>query len=279
LKFQVKIILAFTLVMSVILFYMNITIINFVSEIKADIIIEKKNSPNLEEFLELQFDEYLKNMILWELLLVLTLMLILHKIVDYMTKRENQYKDFLELVLLIVSHRFGNFLAAQRGNIDILKTKHDQRALDRLEKSYNFLHDDINRIMDNINRFKEFSPIKEKINLKHILEKVLNVMTISRPLKIFSENVTIYGNSQIIENIILSLFENAVKYSKESIKIRLTTSYLAIRNDVSPSDVSYSHKKGSGIGLKIAEALANKEGYKIKYRLKNDHFIVLFKFR
>lgn len=268
-KFQIKIIVAFSLVLALILFYLNTMVINFLDYLKEDYMLQPFSK---KEFVEKRFMEYVKNVLLWEFLLVLSLMLILYKIIERMLKQEKEYKDFLELIVLLISHKFGNFLASVRGNIEILKISHDRKAIERLEKSYNFLQEEFQRIQDSITRFKEVSDTKERINLKEIIERNLSLLTpVSRVILNLKE-VSITANRNAVENIVFSLMENAVKYSKERIQIRLSKNCLAIRNDIADTE------HGSGIGLKIAESLAKKQGFKLKYRAKGKNYIAVLKF-
>ncbi|WP_353685903.1 hypothetical protein [Thermodesulfovibrio sp. 3462-1] len=268
-KFQIKIIIVFSLALALILFYLNTVILNFLDSFKEDYVLQSLTEKN---FIEQKFQEYVKNVLLWEFLLVLSLMLILYKIIEKMLKQEREYMDFLELILLNISHKFGNFLATHKGNIEILKIKYDKKAIQRLETSYNYIHNDFCKILETINRFKSFSSNKEKVNLKEIVEKNLSIFEINKKLLINLKDVFIYTNRQMLDNIVFSLIENAIKYSSETIHIRLTKNFLAIRNDISEKE------KGSGVGLKITEALVKKQEFKLKYRAKENKFIVVLKF-
>ncbi len=261
--------------MGIILFYLNTVVINFFDSVKEEYILQtfdKKEMKN-KEFIEKKFQEYVRDVLLHEFLLVLSLMLILYKIIDRMIRQERDYKDFLELILLTISHKFGNFLATQQGNIEILKIRHDERALQRLQTSYNYIQSDFYKVLETIRRFKEFSSNTEKINLKPIIEKDISLFDMSNIRLILNlQDTYIYANRQIIENIIFSLLENAIKYSNGKIHIRLSKNLLAIRNNIA------QEQKGSGIGLKITEALAKKQGFKLKCRVKKDNFIAVVKF-
>jgi signal transduction histidine kinase len=231
-----------------------------------------KKDIQTKEFIEQKFHKYVRDVLLWEFLLVLGLMLILYKIIDKMLRQERDYRDFLELIILTISHKFGNFLAAQKGNIEILKGGYDPGAIRRLELSQTYMQEDFHKILEIINSFKEMKTEKEKLNIKEIVERTLSVFETSSKLTVNMKDVSINANRQIVENIIYNLLENAVRYSKERIHIRLSKRYLAIRNDISQKE------KGSGVGLKIAEALAKKEGFTIQYHTKGESFIVFLKF-
>lgn len=273
-KFQIKIIITFSLSLAVILFYLNTMVINFIDYMKEDLILQLQDKRAFikRDFIENKFQEYVMNVLLWEFLLVLSLMLILYKVIERITKQERDYEEFLELILLTLSHKFGNFLAVHRGNIEILKIRKDERALQRLEKSYNYMQEDLNKVIDTINRFKEASFEREKINLRNLIDSFLSLLETEKKILISTKDFFVYANRANLENIIFSLLENAFKYSKERIHIKVCKNFLAIRNDI------YETERGSGIGLKLAQALAKKEGFKIKYRAKGDSFILILKF-
>lgn len=255
------------MILTIILFYMNTVVISFMDSFK-----EEYASLTEKDFIEQKIQEYVKNILLWEFLLVLSLMLILYKIIERMLRQEKDYMDFLELILLTISHKFGNFLAAYKGNIEILKTRYDEKAIQRLDSSYTYIQNDFYKVLESIKHFKSFSASKEKINLKETVEKNLSMFEINRKLTMNLKDVFIYANRQIVDNIIFSLIENAIRYSSEKIHIRLSRFCFAVRNDISEKE------KGSGVGLKITEALAKKQGFKLKYRAKENKFIVVLKF-
>lgn len=274
-KFQIKIILATTLVLISVLFYLNTMVINYMEDVREDLLSKayEKDKPTQRDFVDKRIHEYIFNVLLWEFLLVLALMLILYKVINRMTRQEREYREFLELLLLTISHKFGNLLAAQKGNIDILKVKYDQKAIERLEKTYDFIREDLNSILVYIERFKDLSSEREEINLRELIKKCLNLQDEKKEIFFRERDVYLYANRQILENIIIPLLENAAKYSDGRIFIRLTKKYLAIRNKISITD------RGAGIGLKIAEKLAEKQGFKLLYRGKEDYFISILKFK
>lgn len=244
-------------------------VISFMDFFKEEFALQSLTKKN---FIDQKFQEYVKDILLWEFLLVLSLMFILYKIIERMLKQEKDYIDFLELILLTISHKFGNFLASHKGNIEILKIRYDERAIQRLENSYNYIQNDFYKVLETINRFKSFSASKEKVNLKELIEKNLSMFEINRKLTLNLKDVFIYANRQIVDNIVFSLIENAIRYSSEQIHIRLSRVCLAIGNDITEKE------KGSGVGLKITEALAKKQGFKLKYRAKENKFIAVLKF-
>ncbi|HQA03692.1 MAG TPA: hypothetical protein PKZ17_03015 [Thermodesulfovibrio thiophilus] len=269
-KFQIKIIVSFSVVLALILFYINYMMVTYLDVNQGRLFSQSIDKTTEQEKIKLmdQIKEFLTEVLLWEFLLVLSLMFILYQVINRLTKHERDYKNLLELILLTVSHKFGNFITIQKGNIELLKITHDEKAINRLESSYNYFQEDFYRIVDTIKSFKNIGIQKEKINLKVIIEKHLELINTDKSIIKNLKDVYIYANKQNIDNIVFFLLENAFKYSDERIHIRLTKKMLAIRNDIAQTD------KSSGIGLKITETFAKKEGFKIKYRAKEKNYIV-----
>ncbi|HQD37247.1 MAG TPA: hypothetical protein PKV92_09160 [Thermodesulfovibrio thiophilus] len=269
-KFQIKIIVSFSVVLALILFYINYMMVTYLDVNQNRLFSQSIDKTTEQEKIKLmdQIKEFLTEVLLWEFLLVLSLMFILYQVINRLTKHERDYKNLLELILLTVSHKFGNFITIQKGNIELLKITHDEKAINRLESSYNYFQEDFYRIVDTIKSFKNIGIQKEKINLKVIIEKHLELINTDKSIIKNLKDVYIYANKQNIDNIVFFLLENAFKYSDERIHIRLTKKMLAIRNDIAQTD------KSSGIGLKITETFAKKEGFKIKYRAKEKNYIV-----
>ncbi|HOA84104.1 MAG TPA: hypothetical protein PKN66_09140, partial [Thermodesulfovibrio thiophilus] len=263
-KFQIKIIVSFSVVLALILFYINYMMVTYLDVNQNRLFSQSIDKTTEQEKIKLmdQIKEFLTEVLLWEFLLVLSLMFILYQVINRLTKHERDYKNLLELILLTVSHKFGNFITIQKGNIELLKITHDEKAINRLESSYNYFQEDFYRIVDTIKSFKNIGIQKEKINLKVIIEKHLELINTDKSIIKNLKDVYIYANKQNIDNIVFFLLENAFKYSDGRIHIRLTKKMLAIRNDIAQTD------KSSGIGLKITETFAKKEGFKIKYRAK-----------
>ncbi len=273
-SFQIRVILATTFILIVILFYLNTMTFTFLDDVlknqTSQIVLKGEFNKKIE--FEKRFSEYLKDIFLWESLLVLSLMLVLYKVIQFLTKKEIEYQEFLELLVMILSHKFGNFLAIHRTNIDILKKRYDSNALDRLEKSYEYIQEDLSKILNTLTNFKEKKE-KEPVLLREIIEKIIFAFPQEKNLMLNLTNVKIYASREIMENIVFFLIENTIKYSKSFIQIRLTQDYLAIRNDIAYTS------KGRGVGLKIASWLAEREKMKLRYKNKDNIFFVTLKFK
>jgi signal transduction histidine kinase len=218
------------------------------------------------------------NLFLWETALVLSLTFLFYKILWVHLKEREENRIFLEMILLTLSHKLGNFLATQRLNIEILKETTSPAALNRLEKSYMFIEKEFKHTLNIIKNFKAGSREREKINLKSLVESTLvefeDVLK-DKELKSDLADVIITGCKTDIEMIFYLVIENAVKYAKRQIFIQLKkgdnfVSYL-IKNDIDPQI-----PKGSGIGLALVRQLTQKHKIEFTPREENRYFIVKF---
>lgn len=91
-------------------------------------------------------------------------------------------------------------------------------------------------------------------------------------LKLSLQDILVNLDRLAIETILFLIFDNAFKYSKNKIHIKLCHKGIAVRNDFAELG------KGSGVGLQIVDYLAKKSGYALKYRAKGEHFLLTLKF-
>ncbi|WP_457642414.1 sensor histidine kinase [Persephonella sp.] len=216
------------------------------------------------------------NLVIWEGILIITLLFIMYiTIIRYIREKEENRK-LLEILLLTITHKLGNFLSSQRLNIELIKSKCNIKPVERLEKGYLFIENDFKTSLKMIKKLSERKEEIKSVNIKHILTEIISLFEENLKNKKVYLNLKdfyIKMDSFDAENIFHCIIENAVKYSDKKIYIktcvRRNICYVFIRNDI--SEIS----KGSGIGLKIAEFLISKYGGEIKTKVKKNYFTVV----
>ncbi len=222
--------------------------------------------------------ELATNLFLWEIALVLSLTFLFYKILWVHLKEREENRFFLEMILLTLSHKLGNFLATQRLNIEILKETSSPAALNRLERGYMFIEKEFKHTLNIIKNFKACSREREKINLKFVIESILSEfkdVLKDKKLTLDLTEMIITGCKSDIEMIFYLVIENAVKYAKKHIFMQLKKENkfvsFFIKNDINPLI-----PKGSGIGISLVGQLTQKHKIGFNHREENGYFIVNF---
>jgi len=222
--------------------------------------------------------ELATNLFLWEIALVLSLTFLFYKILWVHLKEREENRFFLEMILLTLSHKLGNFLATQRLNIEILKETSSPAALNRLERGYMFIEKEFKHTLNIIKNFKACSREREKINLKFVIESILSEfkdVLKDKKLTLDLTEIIITGCKSDIEMIFYLVIENAVKYAKKHIFMQLKKENkfvsFFIKNDINPLI-----PKGSGIGISLVGQLTQKHKIRFNHREENGYFIVNF---
>ena len=213
---------------------------------------------------------------LWEVALALALTFLFYKLLWIHLKEREENRNFLEILLLGISHKLGNFLAAQRLNLEILKQKYSLEAVKRLERGYGTIEKDFRHILKIIKNFKSYLRKKEKINLKLLIEDIITTFKEelqNKSLRLHLAPIEIFAVKAEIETIFYILIENAIKYAQTAICINLAlqdkTVSLIIKNDINPMI-----PKGSGVGLDLAQRLATKNQIRLSSKEEKGLFII-----
>ncbi len=213
---------------------------------------------------------------IWEGAIILALFLIFYKTVIKYIKKEEEIKKFLELMLLTITHKLGNFLSIYRVNIEILNEKCESKALKRLENAYAIMEKDFSFVTRSLKKLSFHQKEEKKINLKNKILEVLSFFGQSikdKKVIISLSDVYVKMDEQELENILFSVFENIAKYSYKNIHIKMCKNkkyvYIFIKNDFK------SVSKGSGIGLKLAEFLISQYNGDLRTRVKKSFLTVL----
>ena len=214
--------------------------------------------------------------IFWELILIISVGYIFHVVLTMYTKEKERHREFLEMLLLAVSHKFGNFLTTQRINLEMLR-EDGNPLTSRLIESCDNMNRDFDQIINTIKLLGTHEHPKEKIRLKTLIEETILELTAGPPkkhIRMRMDDVTIVAPPSVLKIILYNLLENCIRYSKSRISIRLTVSrgqaILAIRNDIHKEK---EKEKGRGMGIYIAEKLGTIYGIKMKYRKKKSWFL------
>ena len=214
---------------------------------------------------------------LWEVALVLSSILIIYMIIIKQIKHEEYIRKYLEIIVMAISHKFGNFLSMQRVNVELIKDKCKHKAVERLENAHLFMEKDFKALLRAIKRISSLKNYyMERVNVKHIVEDTIKHFEpdlSNKKLKLRLHDVYVTGVRFDIENIIFSVLENAVRFSRKYVYVKLCKKgnriYLIILNDIG----KLTH--GSGIGLKVAESLLSNYGGEIRTRRKKNFLTVV----
>jgi len=222
--------------------------------------------------------------------------------------QEEQKKTMLE-----IAHGLQTPLTILKGELSLLsKEDAENKKIDELQKSIDriskFIYD-----MLKIARLENHEPVKksEKINLSEILTELiesLEIITKEKGIKIKYEidpNLYIMGDKHEMEELIINLTSNSVKYigdgTKKEINIKLAVEDAEIILSVEDTGIGIDEKhlpflfnrfyriedsvqvdnRGTGLGLFICKKIVERHGGKIKVKSKvnqGSKFIVIFPF-
>lgn len=200
-------------------------------------------------------------LLLWEAFLVLSLSYLFYKVLWRFLKEREQNRRFLELVLLILSHRLGNFLATQRVNLEILR-EGGPGALERLSETYDQMERQFRRTVDLIRSFPMGMQEKEEIDLKELIRESLKPFgpgLDGKRVNLHLEGITVRAPKAEVEMVFNLLLENAVRYSRSYVEVGLTKDERGVEIRIK-NDILQGISGGSGIGLELARRLAKEIG-------------------
>ncbi|MGB9766065.1 MAG: sensor histidine kinase [Sulfurihydrogenibium sp.] len=280
-KFELKV---FLLVMLV--FVVTLSVINFINLYVINELLMKyqevysKAYPdfmyrfNHDEILDDIKSNYSRVILIWEGILVVLTSFILYFTIDNYLRKERRYKSFLQILILAVSHKFGNSLSSIITNLEILKEKEESPAIKRIEKVVNILSQDI-RTLSTTFRQLPFEDRKEEfINIEDVLNNLLKQFDSERKKVFLSvKPLKKYANKKDLEIIFYNLLENAFKYSKSFVHIKVLKKCVVIRNDINKEV-----EGGSGLGILIVENLCSLNGIKFRKKVSDKHFTVILDF-
>ncbi len=279
-RFELKI---FLFVMFI--FIVSLSIINFVNLFVINEILTKYevlyyrvypdfltnvNSP--EKSLDLK-DKYSRVILLWEGILILTTSLLLYIVIDRNLKKEERYKSFLQLLILAISHKFGNSLSSIITNLEILKQTEDKKSLTRIERVVNTLSSDIKTLSETFKNLPLDDRKEEIVDIKQLILKSLKNFDHDKKILLNLKPMKKYTSKVDLEIVFHNLLENSFKYSNSFVHIKMIKKCLIIKNDINSNT-----EGGSGIGLLIVENLCKLNGFKFKKRSSKNSYLVILDF-
>ena len=220
--------------------------------------------------------EFAFTLLMWEAVLILVLMVLIYFTIIRYIRKEDYIRRYLEILLLTITHKLGNFLSIQRLNIDIIKSKCRLKAVNRLENAYSIIEKDFKFTIKTLKNLGEAEKNITTINIKDVIENVIhnfqeNLKDKSVRLDIFDAYVKMDPND--VENIFFAVIENAAKFCESKVFIKMCSKdknlYVFIKNDVGMVE------KGAGIGLEIAEFLISHYGGEIKTHIGRDFLTMI----
>ncbi|WP_457600995.1 sensor histidine kinase [Hydrogenivirga sp.] len=220
-------------------------------------------------YIEDKLISFIAPLILWEAGSIIILLLIFYYTIYRYIKRERDSKELLNIMLLALTHRLGNFLAVHKLNIELMN---QDTVKNRLKKSVDILENTYNSTIEAIEELQtgqEESP--KAIDLPQMLLEitVLYGNTTRKDIRLqVNSSVRIKANPTYMYMLLDTLVDNAIKHSDKRVYIRLLRykgkSMLVVRNDIKHGD----SESGSGLGLRIAKYICEKLNFGMKIRTR-----------
>ncbi len=231
-----------------------------------------------KNYLQDKLRKFAFSLFIWEGAFIVALTFIFYRVIIKYLKKEEVIKNTLNILLLTLTHRIGNFLAVQKVNIELIdKSKPAKRLkenLDRLKREY----EKTLKILEDIQKRYEIE--ENYVNLKEVALRALKSIRIRNDIniKLNLKDTKIKTNPVYIDVLITSLIENAIKYAETTIHVKICNRIhkkplLIIRNDIN----NQAYGGGTGIGLQIVKFVSEKLGVTVKYRVRK-HFTVIVRF-
>jgi signal transduction histidine kinase len=224
--------------------------------------------------------------------LFLSLMFFTYAVVRKFVKEIDSGEKFLNLILLSFNHKIGNFLAAQKLNVEMLRERAAElppdadapgagaKIIERLSENCRYMEGDVGRTLKMVGAHAARIKLREKTDLMEAMKNTLDLFTgdfKEKRLTVNMESVIINADPNDVETVFYNLVSNAVKYSAARVHVRMSRRRGVPRVFI-VNDLAGEPSSGAGLGIEITRSIAAKNGWKIFARKKNG-YIVYIKFK
>lgn len=226
-----------------------------------------------EEEINYIHNQYGKFILIWESILTTSSIMLFYLILSRHLEKEKKQREFLEIMILTISHKFGNFISALKVNLEIIKSAYSEKAISNMDRYVSDMNDELQVLIDILKKAQnKEEEEKETIQIKEFIQHLIDKLnTKDKKLLIQLKDQKVKVNKNMFENVLFILLHNSFSYSKRFIHIKmLKDKTIVIRNDIEKK------RGGSGIGLTLAEKFCSLNGWYIKIRRSKNYFTVFF---
>ena len=214
----------------------------------------------------------------WEFLLTVFIVFIFYVALKKVFERQRNTEELLKFILIAMSHKFGNFLASQKINLEL--SEMDLKSKERLALAMDEMERDFKTIYSTLRSMK-FQDVKpERVDIVKEVKKIVESFGATGRFRFNVEGKVpdLMLNRNDFNLVVYELINNALKYSDGDIEVEVAPSKkssvrLTIRNNI--RHVS----RGSGIGMRVVEFLCRKNGWIFTRRLVRNKFEAILAFR
>lgn len=219
---------------------------------------------------------HIKLLIMWDCIIVLVVLFLYYMTVRKLLIRHEGFEKAKEIALFTLNHKLKNYLTGQMINLEILKEL-QIKSIDRLIESNLKLNKDLDEMFSFIKRYGNGSESKNQdigVLIHNIVEE-LSQTYLHKECRISGTTLNIKYTKRDLDFIFFLLLDNAFKYSKTFISIRMMVKgknkYVIIRNDINRNISS-----GLGVGLDLVDYLVQKNGFIIRKK-QSDKFLIMLR--
>ncbi len=227
------------------------------------------------------FQRFALNLFLWEALLAVSVSYVFYKLFVLYENHRREQEAFLKLLLLSVSHKFGNFLAGQKVNLALLAQEPSPETVKRLRANLESMEEDLQRLLQTLTYLLE----EREPRIEEEPEERLKAILFRLERTFGSRKVTLrlgrafrnFWHTLEGELLLFFLLENAFRYSAKKIYLRggcfRGHFYFAILNDYGRG--RSGEIKGGGLGLYLSRRLASHLGFTFRAEPRKAYFAAL----